>query len=227
MASLFLAQHSGDQITPLVESNILLGTQLLEAMSSHGSSRFVNTGTSWQYFESDVYSPVNLYAATKQAFEDILVYYSAVKGIRAITLNLFDSYGPGDERKKLLHLLLSSLKSGAPLEMSPGEQMLDMIHVDDICSAFLHAATLLDDDFYPGHQSFGVSSGHPRKLRDLVKTLEDVVGRKLPIQWGARPYRNREVMRLWEGPQLPGWQPQIPLDAGFRSLFAHYNDDSV
>ena len=71
LASLFLAQHNSQQIVPLIESNVLLGVQVLEAMSSAGVKLLVNTGTSWQHFHSGSFRPVNLYAATKQAFEDI------------------------------------------------------------------------------------------------------------------------------------------------------------
>jgi nucleoside-diphosphate-sugar epimerase len=218
LASLFLAQHSPQQVIPLVEANVLLGTQLLEAMRFAGVTALVNTGTSWQHFHSDRFKPVNLYAATKQAFEDILAYYSDAAGIRSVTLKLFDSYGPGDTRKKLLHLLVESLRTGQGLQMSGGEQMLDLAHVDDICKAFLRAAQLLREVGHPAVTSYSVGGGQRRSLRDVVATLESVAGRKLQIDWGARPYREREVMRLWDGPVLPGWEPKIALVDGFAAL---------
>ena len=218
LASLFLAQHIPEQIVPLVESNITLGTQLLEAMKLTGTKRLVNTGTSWQHFQGDSYNPVNLYAATKQAFEDILKYYEETAGIQAITLSLFDSYGPGDTRKKLLHLLLDALRDGQVLEMSGGEQKIDLAHVDDLCAAFVHAAGLAEEPAAPGSRVYGVSGGDRMTLREVVETLERAAGRKISIRWGARPYREREVMQLWNGPELPGWRPKVRLYDGFRAL---------
>lgn len=145
LASLFLVQHTAEQIEPLISSNVLLGTQLLEAMRAAGVHSLVNAGTAWQNFAGDAYLPVNLYASTKQAFEDILLYYVETGGVRAVTLKLFDSYGPDDTRRKLLRLLLDCLRSGEPLGMSGGEQVLDLVHVDDICRAFLRAAELAVD----------------------------------------------------------------------------------
>lgn len=218
LASLFLAQHTTDQIVPMIQANILLGTQLLEAMACAGVKSLINTGTSWQYFHGNSYRPVNLYASTKQAFENILAYYADAAGIRAINLCLFDSYGPGDTRKKLLRILLDSLETDAELQMSPGDQVLDLAHVDDICSAFLHAARLLSDPEQPLVSSYAVSGGQRQSLREIVAILEKAAGRTLRINWGATPYRPREVMQLWDGPALPGWQPRITLAEGFEAL---------
>ncbi len=218
MASLFLAQHTPEQVAPLVLSNVLLGTQLLEAMRAAGVRRLVNAGTAWQNFAGDGYLPVNLYAATKQAFEDVLLYYVETANLRAVTLKLFDSYGPGDTRRKLLRLLLDCLRTGQPLAISGGEQVLDLAHVDDICRAFLRAAELVADPGQPASAVYAVRGGQRRTLRAVVETLEKVAGRTLPIDWGARPYRDREVMLPWSGPALPGWRPQITLEDGLRAL---------
>jgi nucleoside-diphosphate-sugar epimerase len=223
LGSLFLAQHDATQIAPLISSNILFGTQLLEAMRLAGITTLVNAGTAWQNFEGDAYNPVNLYAATKQAFEDILLYYVETADLKAITLRLFDTYGPSDTRPKLLALLIDALKSGEPMGMSPGDQLLDLTHVEDICSAFLHAANLLLNHDAPSHDVYGVSCEERHTLRELVTLFEEIAGKKLPITFGARPYRDREVMEPWQGPQLPGWHAKISLREGLRRLLLTEN----
>jgi len=95
LASLFLSQHCFADILPLIQSNIVLSTHLVEAMVQNNVFNLINTGTSWQHYNNDEYNPVCLYAATKQAFEDILKFYQEACGLRVITLKLFDTYGPG------------------------------------------------------------------------------------------------------------------------------------
>jgi len=233
LASLFLGSHTSAQVEPLISANILFGAQLLEAMHLAGVRRLVNAGTLWQNYHSPTYRPANLYAATKQAFEDIVAYYAGAARIRAVTLRLCDSYGPGDRRRKLIPLLLASLRSGESLPMSPGEQVVDLAHVDDICRAFVHAAgslgdsagslgesagSLGDDDRDPAATVYAISGGQRRTLREVAATLEEAAGARLPVQFGALPYREREVMSPWTGPALPGWKPQVKLLDGLKAL---------
>lgn len=220
LASLFIAEHRSEQVTDLINSNLLFGTQLAEACARAGVKRFINTGTSWQHYRSEAYDPVCLYAATKQAFEDILDFYADAHGMRIITLKLFDSYGPGDPRPKLINLLVRATKTGEALDMSPGEQLLDLVHIDDVTRAFtVSAQRLLNDVSSQFHERYGVSSGAPISVRKLVALLEQVCGKAIHVTFGARPYRKREVMIPWQaGQRPPDWQPEIDLYAGINYL---------
>ena len=214
LASLFLAQHKVSDVEALVNSNVLFSVQLAEAMASNGVRHLINTGTSWQYYENEAYNPVNLYAATKQAFESLLAYYVAAHGFVVTTLALFDTYGPGDWRQKLIALLWKTADSSEPLAMSPGEQSIDLVHIDDVVAAFVLSAQQLAGKA-SGHTHYGVSSGRPMLLRDLVKRFEKATGAAVPILWGARPYRPREVMSPWtDFNPVPGWHPRTPFETG-------------
>ncbi|MHB2026860.1 MAG: NAD-dependent epimerase/dehydratase family protein [Elusimicrobiota bacterium] len=217
LASLFLSDHESDDVEPLLRSNVLFGAQLLEAMSSAGFFRFVNTGTAWQHYRNADYSPVNLYAATKQAFEDILAYYAEVRGIRAVTLKIFDSYGPGDERPKLWKALRNA--HGRTLKFSGGRQKIDPVYIDDIINAYLTAAERLISGKAKGHAAYAVSSGRPRTLKNVIDLYTKSTGEKINISWGALPYRDREVMRPWDkGKKIPGWRAKIDLKQGLRRM---------
>jgi len=219
LASLFLSEHSAEQVEPLIRSNVLFGSQLVEAMTANGVRLLVNTGTSWEHYCSKPYSPVNLYAATKQAFESILQYYVEAKGLRTITLKLFDTYGPDDPRPKLFTLLRRIADEQKALGMSPGEQMIDLVYIDDVVEAFVSSAERLLANAVEGHERYAVSSGTPLRLRDLVDLYGRVTGRYLPIEWGGRPYRDREVMVPWNsGTAVPGWQPKVGLEEGIRQM---------
>ena len=218
LASLFLAQHKSNEVESLIQSNVLFGNQLLEAMKINEITRIINTGTSWQHYNNDDYNPVCLYAATKQAFEAVLEYYIQACGIKAITLKLFDTYGPDDPRPKLFHLLNKAATSGETLDMSGGEQLIDLVHIDDVTEAYLIAAQRLIECMAQQHECYAVSSGHPMPLRDLVKLYSEVTGNAIQVKWGAEPYRFREVMKAWTGgDSIEGWQPKLALADGMKS----------
>lgn len=219
VASAVVVDHSPAAISDIIQSNVTFPTTLLDAMARHGVRFFVNTGTSWQHYDgAEGYCPSNLYAATKQAFEDIAVFYNDAYSIGVANLKLFDVYGPSDTRSKIIPLLMRVLRTGDTLGMSPGEQVLDMVHVDDVVEAYLSAAAWLMD--HPGARStFAVRSGESYKLKDIVAILEDVSGRSLAIQWGGRPYRGREVMAPWVNDvRVPGWHARISLRDGLEDV---------
>lgn len=222
LASLFLSQHKPDDLKTLIETNILFATQLVEAMMANDVRFLVNTGTSWQHFNNEIYNPVNLYAATKQAFEDILLYYTEVSDIRVTTLALFDTYGSNDPRRKLVSLLCETASTQVPLKMSPGEQIIDIVHIDDVVEAFLKAACELQEQEAKSSR-YGVSSGNPMKLIDFVRSMEMSIGVKIPVLFGERPYRNRETMIPWSHFQsVPKWEPHIELQTGLQSVYIDY-----
>jgi nucleoside-diphosphate-sugar epimerase len=219
LASLFIAEHRSDQVTDLVTSNVLFGSQLLEGCAHAGVKHFINTGTSWQHYRTAAYDPVCLYAATKQAFEDVIDYYVDAFQMRAITLKLFDTYGADDPRPKLVNLLLKAARDGQRMGMSPGEQGLDLVHIDDVTNAFISCAGLLADASQAVHQRYVVSSGHVLSLRELVGVIQEIAG-PMEIAFGERPYRRREVMTpISSAPVPPGWQATIDLKAGLAAIY--------
>jgi len=219
LASLVLTSHEPEQVGALVQSNVQFGAQLLEAMTLVGAPHLVVAGTSWQHYGDAEYDPVNLYAATKQAFEDLLTYWTNTTPLRTVVLKLMDVYGPDDPRPKLVPLLQRLAAEGGDAGLTPGEQLVDIVHVDDVVEAFLVAGARVGA-LAPGTcETYVVSSGSPIPLRRLVAEFEDVLGRPLPVRWGGRPYRPREMMRPWsKGRALPGWTPRITLRDGFRQL---------
>lgn len=219
LASLFLVEHQSKDIEALIRSNILFGTQLVEAMVANGVYKLINTGTSWQHYNNEDYNPVNLYAATKQAFEAILKFYIEATPLKAITLKLFDTYGPNDPRPKLFNLLKKVTEEQKVLAMSPGEQLIDIVYIDDVVDAFMIAAERLLSGKVDKCEDYAVSSGKPIKLKSLVEAYEKVIAKKLPIKWGGHPYRKREVMSPWnKGKPVPGWNIKISLEEGIKKM---------
>jgi nucleoside-diphosphate-sugar epimerase len=219
LATLFIAEHKAEEIPALIQSNVTFGTQVVDSMIRHGVKNFINTGTLWQYFGGEREVASSLYAATKSAFESILKFYVSAHGLKALTLMLSDTYGPKDPRAKLLPKLLSMAGTEQRLQMSPGEQKIDWTFITDIVEAFEIAAQRLHSG--TEKQSFAkytVTSGELLSLKETVALCEKVLGKKINIEFGARPYRQREIMepsRL--DPQLPGWSPKYNLKKGLEA----------
>ncbi len=220
LASLFLSKHNTEDIENLIKSNILFGTQILEAMIKSDTKNIINTSTSWQHYNNEQYNPVCLYAATKQAFEDILKFYVEAYKITAVNLTIFDSYGAFDIRNKIIKKLYEILHTGETLNMSGGEQFIDLIYIKDIVEAYLTTIRLIQEDKVKDEmKKYYLNSNNPLRLKDAVKVFEEVNNKKVDIKWGMRPYREREVMETYKlGERLPNWEPKYSLKEGLTEI---------
>ncbi len=214
LATRFVTRHEPGEVADLVTDNVGFGTRVAEALVGSGAV-LVNAGTAWQHVGGAAYAPKNLYAATKQAFEDVLAHYRRNAEMRVVTVNLFDTYGPADHRPKLVAALLGALRSGEALPMTSGDQLIDLVHVDDVVAALRSAASVGSG----GPWSAG--SGSPRTIRDVVEVLGRVAGRPVPVRWGERPDGVDDMRVPWNaGPAVPGWAPVVSLEEGLAALEA-------
>lgn len=206
LASLYIADHKTSQIKDLVLSNVYFSTALLDACVKADVCWFINTGTIWQNFNAkpftDEYCPVNLYAASKQAFIDISKYYTEISSIKFVTIKLCDTYGPNDTRQKIYSLFDRISKTGEQLKMSPGQQKIDIVHVSKVIESF---ESLIVHFMNNGElkSEYVVTSGKQIPLKQLAANYEQQNNVKLNIVWGGRDYRCREVMIPYIGTEVP------------------------
>jgi len=221
LAASVLVKHSFSDLTNLINSNIAFGMKLVEAMVKNDIRFLVNTSTTWTHYQDKEYNPVCLYAATKKAFEDILVYYQEAYGLHVVTLELFDSYGKHDNRKKVFNLLRDAIKKKIRLQMTNGEQKMNIIYIDDLVKALIMAGRKMCIDCkFSGR--YVVSADEVLSLREVVDIFYSIIGEeKLRIEWGALPYRFREVIEPWsKGRCLPDWSPTISLYEGIKAFLS-------
>lgn len=223
LATKYVAEHTSSDLNNLIASNIVFGTNLLEAMKECGVKKFINTASSWQYFSTaePTKRPANLYASTKNAFESILDYYCDAKHVKCISLILFDTYGKQDFRKKLIPYLINCLGSNQEIEMSPGNQVLNLTHINDIVKGYQISIDFFDSLMDKGnnHKHFCLRSSDNISLRELVNLIQNTSSKDLNILWGYRNYRDREVMSPWQmGQNLPNWKAQTSLIDGLLEI---------
>lgn len=217
LAALFVAEHSPEDVDPLIRANVRLPAVVLEAARLAGITRVVTAGTFWEERSTEDTDAVDLYAATRRAAKELLRYYVGAYGWKAAHVRVPDVYGPEDPRQKLFSLLRAASRERSAIAMSPGEQFVELLHVADAASGFRHA---VEETLSPGRGllEFGLFPDAPIRLRDLVATYESVIGRSIDVDWGARPYRFREVMRPVRLAGPPGWRPAYDLVSGIEDM---------
>lgn len=218
LAAFYTPAHDMNSVDRLVESNLLLGAEILEAMTASGCRRLVYATTASTHSTGEQYSPLTLYAATKQAFSDLVTYYTDRGFLRAAAVSIADSYGPGDLRPKVLELIRRSALEGTSIQLTSGRQLYDAVYIDDIIRGFDCAAQSLEQG--PAHRFFQLHNREAKSLRETVELMLRVNDISFQPEWGAKP---GPPPYAGEGqpvyPTPPGWRIQVPLSEGLRRFW--------
>lgn len=214
-------KDSPDALAELIQSNVTAPASMCSLLK-HLPTRpvFITFGTSWQFGENRAPEPFNAYASSKASLEPFLDHF-AQDGLRCASLILYDTYGPRDTRSKIINLLIRAIHDNKPLDMSEGNQAMDLVHIQDaVCAVGITLALLLEKA-EGCHMRFAVRSGCVISPRDLVKELLAMNPQASTslFHFGRLPYRKRERFSINEVlPIVSGWKPSISLADGLREM---------
>ncbi len=201
-------------------SSLVTTAAFAEAAFASGCRKFVGVGTCLEYAESHLLrdethltNPVSLYASCKHAAWLVLRALAKAAGAELAWGRVFHLHGPGEAPQRLLPWIASRLRSNQDVDLSPGEQLRDHLHVRDVATGLVALLT-------PGAAGvFNICSGVPVSLREVTNILARALGREDRLRFGARSYRPDEIMFLAGDPARLrglGWRPRFTLEAGLR-----------
>lgn len=222
LAAYLTSSDEWKDIEKLVNSNILVLAKILNAVSVTNIKLFINTGSFSEYFYgNDTYEPAYFYAATKTASRSLVNYYSKAYNFKQVTVVPYTIYGGNDSNKKVIDIMIDSLNYKLPVDLSPGEQILDFIYIDDVIDFYLlllERESLIDDK-----TNFQLGTGKGHTLREVAHLIEVISHKKVNINWGGKSYRNSDIMfaiaNLKNSKSMLGWSPKITLEKGLEKLF--------
>ncbi len=219
LASYLTAADDFDTLHKLLNANINFTCNLLDALKVSGLKTFINTGSFAEYYQGDgQLDPAYLYTATKSASRIFVDYYSKTYNFKYITIVPYTIYGGFDSQKKIIDIIFDSLDSKTPIDLTPGSQLLDFIHLEDITDFFVKILDYTDN--IKNGMNFQLGTGHGHTLKDLVCIMEKLTFKKANINWGGRDYRPRDVMFAVANISAQfhqfGWKPEISLEEGVK-----------
>ncbi|MFJ6670301.1 NAD-dependent epimerase/dehydratase family protein [Actinosynnema sp. NPDC091369] len=165
-------------------------------------------------------APVNPYAASKAAAEDVLAWAAGAGGVRGVALRLFNVAGGGDSDDTRVITRACGVASGRlpPMEVfGDGSAVRDFVHVRDVARAFVTAVERAEE----GYAALNVGAT-PASVADVLAAVDRVSGREVPVvRRPAHPGEARELradttrLRAW------GWRPTCSdLDTLVRDQWA-------
>jgi nucleoside-diphosphate-sugar epimerase len=185
-------------------------------LAQFGFPRFVAAGTCFEYAmtnstltESSQVKPCSLYAQCKlELFRQLQSLPHELAWVR-----FFYQYGPWEDERRLMPYVIRSLLRGQRVPLTPGEQVRDFLHIEDVASAVAAVA----ENKLTGAVNIG--SAQRVTVRKIAETIGTLVGRPELIALGAQPYAADDPMFVVANNaklKTTGWRPRISLETGLR-----------
>jgi nucleoside-diphosphate-sugar epimerase len=194
---------------------------LLEELRACDCKYLIATGTCAEYeakshrlSEIDKVSPETLYAASKLSFLFIGQQIAAQLGIQFAWSRVFYVYGPNEDPRRLVPSAILKLQEGQAFLASPGKQVRDYLHVEDVSRALI---TILEKQ---ATGIYNVCSSEPITIGELLNTIGQLTHHHDLIRLGALPYRDWEPMYICgDNSRLKtlGWRQSFSLHAGLQN----------
>jgi len=206
------------------ETNVIGTINLLECCKNHGIKKFVLASTSSLYGnhnkipfreDDDTNRPLSPYAASKKAAETLCFTYHHLYGLDVTVFRYFTVYGPAGRPDMSIFRFIKWILENQPLIIyGDGSQSRDFTYVDDIARGTILGLKNL------GYEIINLGSDCPHSLMEIVKTIEDITGKKAVIKY--EPFHKADVEKTWaeisKAQSLLTWNPKTKIFCGLDEI---------
>ncbi|MDA9581871.1 NAD-dependent epimerase/dehydratase family protein [Amylibacter sp.] len=225
LAGFFINNHTYNDLPKLIDANLNYPLNIIEALVDSPHKNIINIGTSWEYTDTGIPNPYNLYANLKAANASALKWYASRYPICVTNLKLNDTYGGLDTRPKLMPLLKKKIENMEVVNLRNASQKINLLHITDviegISSAILENTKLQS---HSTHTAFLLAS-ETTTLSGLIKKINVDLGIKLDAIFENYNEDLQDLRGIWEAaPRLKNWSPRISLNNGLHNYLGKNNE---
>jgi UDP-glucuronate 4-epimerase len=162
--------------------------------------------------DDNVDRPISPYAATKKACELFCYTYHHLYRIPVTALRFFTVYGPRQRPDLAIHKFTARILAGREIEVfGDGAASRDYTYIDDVLGGVVAAI-----DRCEGYEIINLGSRHPVRLDEMIRTLEEAIGKKAKLH--RLPTQPGDVERTFadvsKAKRLLGYEPGITFAEG-------------
>lgn len=165
--------------------------------------------------------PRACYDEGKRVAETLCRAYADTHGVAVRVARIFNTYGPGmrTDDGRVIPNFLSQALAGRPLTVyGDGEQTRSFCYVSDLVDGLVR---LLE---HPAADDRPFNLGNPAEvsINQLVRALEVMLGRELPVEYRPLPIDDPRQRRpeITRARTLLDWHPVVELTVGLRQTLA-------
>lgn len=216
-----------DTVLILSQPEAQMVTQVLAEIPRGQSKKILYASTALLYRggsrpqrEDDELDPITPYEKDKLAEEKLLEEFCATNAsVRVTVTRLGNVYGSPKNRGVVGKVFDSLFKGGSITLVGGGRAIRDYTFVDDVAEALAHLAVRPQQASF---EVFNVTTGVGYALRDVIKKIEELSGKKLKWQEGPVATETESIIgHSGKLARLVSWNPTV-LEEGLRKALDRY-----
>ena len=233
VAAIPRVSYSVENPSLTTDVNVLKTTKLMEACIGN-TERFIFSSSSSVYGGADVMPtptnhekiPQSPYAWQKSCIEDLIVLFSKLYGLDAVSLRYFNVFGPGQFGNSAYATAVSAwchaIKNKASLRKDgTGKQTRDMCYVDNVVQANIQALKFSGE--FKG-EKFNVACEESVSNNEI---LEYLANKFSGLNIENAPFRPGDVMHtladISETKLVLGYEPSVKFWTGLEETLKWWN----
>lgn len=210
----------------IYETNFQSLVNFTDCLARQSLAAYIHAGSSSEYgtncagpTEDSACEPNSPYAVSKVAAASYLRYMGKHRHFPCVNLRLYSVYGPLEDTSRLIPTLLREAVSGKLPPFVDARTSRDFVHVDDVCAAFILAATKIHPGLYG--ENFNIGSGVKTTIAELAEITRNEFEIAEQPKFGTMEGRAWDLAEWYSDPRKAeeqiGWKAKVTLREGLRS----------
>ena len=220
LASLVQGHRESALALPMLDANTRAAVAVMSAAHTIPGCRVVLAGSIEEPRGDE--PPVSPYAAAKGAATGYARLFHTQWGLPVTVLRIAMVYGPDQpDVRKLVPYVCSSLLEGTTPALSSGTRPVDWVYIEDVCDAFIRAATRHG----VAGRVLDIGSGRTTTIAEVVRSLADLADYHGPLGFGEVEERRHDLAHVADPAPASyylGWQASTSLRSGLAQTLARH-----
>ena len=214
-----------------ISINIPNTAEICDAVGKIGCKNWIGIGSQAEYgcldtiiTETTSCTPKTMYGLAKHHSRSITEHICYIYNMRHTWLRIFSTYGPNDNDYLLIPTAIKRFLSGETMQLTPGEQVVDYLYIDDAVDAIYAAASV------PSGGIFNIASGNQITVKSIVNTIRDMIDSTIEVEWGVIPYSPDKPMFMAASisklTEATNWKPKTDINSGLTKTIEWYRKNT-